>query len=82
MASKGSRNADFAVFERLAERVEQVGWKLAEFVQKQRAEIGDSDFSGARVWTAAKQAGDARSRMDRDERACVRKRILARFARD
>lgn len=69
MASERSGNSYFTVFERLAERVEQVGRKLAELVQKQRAEIGEGDFSGARVRTAAKQAGDARSRMDRDEGA-------------
>lgn len=82
MASKRSRNAYFAVFERLSERVEQIGRKLAEFVQKQRAEIGHGDFARSRVRAASKQAGDARSRMDGDERAYVRKRVFARFTRD
>ncbi|MFZ3233317.1 MAG: hypothetical protein WA194_07545 [Patescibacteria group bacterium] len=82
MASERSGNPHFAVFERLAQSVEQVGWKFAEFVQKERAEISEGDFAGPGVRSSSKQARHARSRMYGYERSDVRKRVFARFSRD
>ena len=80
MTSKRPRNADFAVFERLAERIEQIRREFAQFVQKKRTEIGEGDFAGASVRTSSNQASDARSWVYGNERTYARKRVFARFS--
>ncbi len=55
----GTRNGDLAIFKGLAESFDDVAREFGKFVKKEDAAVGEGNFAGAEVRTAAEHGGDA-----------------------
>lgn len=50
---RGARDADFAGFERLTQRIECLALELRQFIEEQHAEMREADLTGPRLRAAA-----------------------------
>ena len=66
----GTRNADLAVFERLAEGFERVFGVFRKFVEKEHAVVRQTDLAGLKMCTAADEGDVGNGVVGRTKRAC------------
>ena len=66
--SRGARDHDATVLERLAQRVEDMARDLLQLVEKQHAVMREAHFAGARLAAAADEAGRRKRMVRRAER--------------